>query len=145
MFELLFATDFQIIQLYVDVGYQSTKHALEDKSVQDLIEREDLHFDGVILEQFYHDAFLMFGHKYNAPLITIGTMGISDFMDRSFGLLTPWSHVPHFVLSWDDNLSLYQRAYNTMLSLKDLYLRYCVYYPKMDELAQLHFAPLKSK
>lgn len=49
----------------------SSSHALENKQVQEFIHRNDLHFDIIINEEIYHDAFLMFGHKFKAPMVTI--------------------------------------------------------------------------
>lgn len=49
----------------------STDHALSSKNVQEFIYRRDLHFDLIINEEIYHDAFLMFGRKFNAPIVTI--------------------------------------------------------------------------
>lgn len=59
----------------LDVLYLFSKswnsHALEDKNVQKLINSTGLHFDVVILEEFFIDSFLMFGHKFKAPVVTI--------------------------------------------------------------------------
>lgn len=102
----------------------SAGHALNSKSVQEFIKRTDLHFDLVINEEIYHDAFLMFGKKFNAPVVTIceyilfnkignlfevyyrtefyisptfftGPYGIANFFDYEMGLTTPLSHISH--------------------------------------------------
>lgn len=44
---------------------------LNDVNVQKLIHSTDLHFDVVINEEFWLDSFLMFAHKFKAPIITI--------------------------------------------------------------------------
>lgn len=49
----------------------STKYGLETDNVQNFIHRSDLKFDLVIVEEILHDAFLMFGQKFNAPVVTI--------------------------------------------------------------------------
>lgn len=49
----------------------STDYALSNKNVQNLIHSDDLHFDLVINEEFFHDAFSMFGYRFNAPVVTI--------------------------------------------------------------------------
>lgn len=53
-------------------GTHSTNYSLSSASVQKFIHQKDLHFDLVINEEFYHDAYLMFGFKFKAPLILIG-------------------------------------------------------------------------
>lgn len=47
------------------------EYALSTKNVQAFIQSENYQFDIVINEEFFHDAFLMFGHKFKAPTVTI--------------------------------------------------------------------------
>lgn len=49
----------------------SANYSLASKNVRDLINRNDLHFDVVINEEFFHDSFSMFGHRFKAPVVTI--------------------------------------------------------------------------
>lgn len=49
----------------------STSYALRDKNVQKLIHSENEHFDLIINEDVSHDVFLAFGHKFQAPVVTI--------------------------------------------------------------------------
>lgn len=49
----------------------SADFALSNKNIQEFIKRTDLHFDLVINEEIYHDVFLMFAKKFNAPVVTI--------------------------------------------------------------------------
>lgn len=49
-------------------------YTLSNANVQKLINSENLHFDLVINEEFFHDAFLMFGFKFNAPIVTISKL-----------------------------------------------------------------------
>lgn len=53
------------------IGNKSADHALQHEKVQELIHSTKLHFDLVINEEVYHDVFLAFGHKFNAPVITM--------------------------------------------------------------------------
>lgn len=46
-------------------------YALENPNVQKLIHSTDLHFDIVINEEFFAESFLMFAHKFKAPIVTI--------------------------------------------------------------------------
>lgn len=54
------------------VGLSTAKYALNHPNVQKLIDSTDQHFDLIIAEQYYQEAFLMFAHKFNAPVITLG-------------------------------------------------------------------------
>lgn len=51
--------------------YSSTKHSLEDENVQKFIHNKDQRFDIIVSEDLLHDAHLMFGQKFNAPIVTI--------------------------------------------------------------------------
>lgn len=66
-------SSFRTAEMYPYFGNISTSHTIRNKKVQELIHRKDLHFDLVINEDLYHDAFLAFGHKFNAPVVTICT------------------------------------------------------------------------
>lgn len=134
-----FASDFQNLQMWWQVGLMTTEHALKDVKLKQLIESQEEHYDLVILEQFFHEAFLMFGHKFKCPVVTIGTMGYADNMDHAMGILTPWSVIPHLVLSHTDKMTFSQRAYNAYLSLYDAVMRRWYYLPKMQQLAEKYF------
>lgn len=56
---------------YVIFGNLSASYVMSHANVQKLIHRTDLHFDLVINQEVFHDSFLMFGHKFNAPIVTI--------------------------------------------------------------------------
>lgn len=79
------------------IGKLTADHGLNDTNVKKFIHRTDLHFDLVISEELFQESVSMFAHRFKAPLITISAYGYSDFFDRQFGMLTPWSHVPHTV------------------------------------------------
>lgn len=47
------------------------RYAFENSNVQKLIHSTDFQFDVIINEEFFADSFLMFAHKYEAPIITM--------------------------------------------------------------------------
>lgn len=49
----------------------SSKHAVENEQVQQLIHSEKHRFDLIIVEDIMHDSLLMLGHKFKAPMVTI--------------------------------------------------------------------------
>lgn len=122
-----------------DVGLKSTEHALKDKNVAALINQADLQFDVVILEQFFHDSFLPFAKKFNAPILTIATLGHADYFDNAMGLITP-GYVAHHVLTFTDNMSFQDRCVNLFWRLADWFLRKYYYMTKMQQMADLYFA-----
>lgn len=48
-----------------------SEHCLNNSNVQKFIHRNDLSFDLVINEEIGIDSWLMFAHKFNAPIVTI--------------------------------------------------------------------------
>lgn len=139
IFNLKYSSDWNNVFLFYRAGLISTEHAFNDAKVQQLIQSENVHFDVIVLEQFNHDAFLLFAHKFKAPIITIATLGHADYLDHAMGLITPWSHVPHNMLTYTDQMSFTQRCYNMALSLLDTVLRRYHYMPKMQQLADTYF------
>lgn len=49
----------------------TAEHVLATENVKKFVASNDHRFDIVIHEEFFHDSFLMFGHKFNAPMVTI--------------------------------------------------------------------------
>uniref|UniRef100_A0A182KIS0 UDP-glucuronosyltransferase n=1 Tax=Anopheles christyi TaxID=43041 RepID=A0A182KIS0_9DIPT len=123
LFDASQTSDLNKLNMYWDLGINTSRWGLQSENVREFIQRTDLTFDLIIAEQFFQESWLMFAHKYKAPIVTISTYGYSDFFDGIMGLRTPWSFVPHMVLSYDDDMMLYQRAYNFMLSLYDWFWR----------------------
>ncbi|XP_058818746.1 UDP-glycosyltransferase UGT5-like [Topomyia yanbarensis] len=143
IFEAKYSSDISNLFLYWNVGLSTTKYALQNPNVQQFIEQDDSTFDLVISEQFFQEAFLMFAHKYRAPIVTIGTLGYSDFMDRAMGLMTPWSFVPHPILLYMDDMSFSQRCYNFLISAADAVIRKYYYLPRQDMLAKEYFSSIE--
>lgn len=67
-----FSSDFQNLQMWWTVGQLTSEYALNDPKVKSLIASKDKKFDLFILEQFFHESFLMFAHKFQTPIVTIG-------------------------------------------------------------------------
>ncbi|XP_053663357.1 UDP-glycosyltransferase UGT5-like [Anopheles marshallii] len=121
------------------LGLETAEHAFESANVKKFLKTEGLAFDLLIAEQFVQESFLMFAHKYQVPVVTINTLGHADYIDRAFGLITPWSFVPHFMLQYDDQMSLKERAYNVFLSAWDAFNRKFHYLPEQTKLTLKYF------
>lgn len=70
------------------------------------------------------------------------SLGSADFLDRQMGLLTPWSHVPNTLVTYNDNMSFTERWYNSILSTCDWIVRKYVFFPRQNQIAQKHFGHL---
>lgn len=119
-----------------------TKHYFENKNVQKLINSTDLQFDVIVLEEFVIDSFLMFGHKFQAPIVAINPMGATDFLDQQMGFLTPLSFVPNHLLHYSDIMTFSERWYNVFVSSYDWILRRFIYLPSEQAFAQKYFGHL---
>lgn len=64
-------SDFDTLHLYEIVSTPTSEYGLKHPNVQRVIHSNDLHFDLVINEEFFHESWLMFGYKFNAPVVTI--------------------------------------------------------------------------
>lgn len=126
-----------------DVGLLSTEHAFNDHNVQTFLNRTDLKFDVVILEQFFHDSWLLFAHKFKAPLVTISTLGHADYFDSAMGFKTPSAFVPHSVLALNDEMSFWQRCQNLYWTSVDAVLRKYYYMRRMQEMADKYLKDLE--
>lgn len=64
--------DFEKIRACEQLSTPSSEHGLKHPNVQKIIHSKDLHFDLVVTEDFWHESWLMFAYKFNAPIVTIG-------------------------------------------------------------------------
>lgn len=71
IFQQALESPFRIVEIFPTIGNLSGDHGLRNKNVQELIHSEDLHFDLIINEDIYLDAFLAFGYKFKAPIVGI--------------------------------------------------------------------------
>lgn len=57
-----------------DMKYYPTiwnTYALENANVQKFIKTTGLHYDIIVVEEFFIESFYMFAHKHKAPIVTI--------------------------------------------------------------------------
>lgn len=140
-----FSNPFFKLKILLWLGLVTTEFAFESANVAQFIKEEGHSFDLVIAEQFAQEAFLMFGHKYRAPIVTINTLGYTDYIDRSFGMITPLSFVPHFFTEFTDEMNFYERLYNVVLTIYDWAYRKFVFLPKQNEFSQKYFTSIEGE
>ncbi|XP_055542683.1 UDP-glycosyltransferase UGT5-like [Wyeomyia smithii] len=134
-----FSSPFYKLQILWWLGLATTEHAFKSKNVQQFLREDGLQYDLIIAEQFVQEAFLMFGHRYRAPVVTINTLGYTDYIDRAFGMITPLSFVPHFFTQLTDEMSFFERCYNVIVTAYDWTYRKFVYLPAQTSLARKYF------
>lgn len=133
------------IQSLWNFGVLTTQIAFNSPIVKDFIANDRTPFDLVISEQFQQEAFNMFAHKYNCPLLVMGTLDFSDFMDRAKGAITPSSHIPHTLSYFSDKMTFFERVQNAALVLFDAIGRKFYYLPKQTALAHEAFKALANQ
>ncbi|XP_055838430.1 UDP-glycosyltransferase UGT5-like [Episyrphus balteatus] len=129
------------------IGEKATEHALQQPNVQEIFNRTDTNdvYDLLLVSQFYQEAFLTLGLKYNVPIVTSSTLGYENFMSHMMGIIQPWSFVPHGFLPYDDRMDFVERVTNSIASLyEDLHREY-IYLPKHDALVKKYLSHLPIK
>lgn len=58
------------------VGIQTARYAFENNNVKEFMRQQDLKFDLVIVEVFTHESWLMFGHRFKAPIVGISNIRV---------------------------------------------------------------------
>lgn len=152
-------------QMLTIVGVSTTEYALQHPNIQRLLHATDKHYDLILTEQFFQDAFLMFAHKFQAPIVSIckrlfsyyilvlltqfyyfaATFGMNSYFDGMFGSFGAWAHVPHELFPVSDSMTFMQRVQNVYYCLMDKYLRNYVYLPQQQALADKYFSHLPGK
>ncbi|XP_049308406.1 UDP-glucosyltransferase 2-like isoform X1 [Bactrocera dorsalis] len=129
------------------LGLSTTEHALKQPKIQAIINAKETQgvYDLLLVEQFYQDAFSALAHVYNIPVISTATFAQQTFMSEMFGIIQPWSYVPHGYLPLTEHMSFFERVYNTYTSLRTDLDREFRYFPKMDALVQKYFGHLPIK
>ncbi|XP_011192570.2 UDP-glucosyltransferase 2 [Zeugodacus cucurbitae] len=126
------------------LGLSTTEHALKQPKIQAIINAKQTHgvYDLLLVEQFYQDAFLALAHVYNIPVVSSATFAQQQFMSQMFGIVTPWSYVPHGFLPLTEHMNFIERVQNSYYSLRTDLEREFSYFPKMDVLVQKYFGHL---
>jgi glucuronosyltransferase len=100
-------------------------------------------FDVVMVELFFHEAFYAFAHKYDAPIILLGTGSYWRTVDRFMGVPSALSYSPHELSRYYSDMTLFQRLTNFFFGiLEDTVYRYW-YVSRHNDMIQKYFAKLK--
>ncbi|KAH8331593.1 hypothetical protein KR074_007669, partial [Drosophila pseudoananassae] len=126
------------------MGTHSTDFAFDQPGVQAVINAKDKagKYDLLLVEQFYNEGALILGHLYQIPVITVSTFGYANYLSQLFGIVSPWSYVPHLYMPYTDRMSLWDRVGNVFMSATEDLMRRYSYYPEHDAILQKHFSHL---
>ncbi|KAH8254190.1 hypothetical protein KR032_008816, partial [Drosophila birchii] len=124
------------------LGVATTDFAFEQPGIQELINAKDKlgKYDLLLAEQFFNEGALILAHLYQIPVITIATFGFANYLSQLFGVVSPWSYVPHVYLPYTGQMTLWERIHNAAFSGYEDLLREFSYYPRQDAILQKHFS-----
>jgi len=90
------------------MGIHSTDFAFEQPEIQAFINQKDKvgRYDLLLAEQFFNEGALILGHLFQIPIITVSTFGNANYLSQLFGIVSPWSYVPHVYMEYTDRMSL---------------------------------------
>ncbi|KAH8348067.1 hypothetical protein KR084_003641, partial [Drosophila pseudotakahashii] len=142
--EMTDLSSWTFIQLVNIMGIRSTDFAFEQPGVQALINEKNKagKYDLLLAPQFYNEGALILGHLYQIPIITMSTLGFSNFFSQLVAIISPWSFVPHGFMPYTDRMSLWERIGNVAISGAEDLLREFSYYPQQNAILEKHFANL---
>ncbi|XP_016953639.1 UDP-glycosyltransferase UGT5 [Drosophila biarmipes] len=135
---------FSFLRMVNVMGVHSTDFAFEQPEVQAVINEKNKvgKYDLLLAEQFFNEGALILGHLYQIPIITISTFGYANYLSQLFGIMSPWSYVPHAYMPYTDRMSLWERIGNVAISGAEDLVREFSYYPGQDAVLKKHFSKL---
>uniref|UniRef100_A0A6M2DZS4 UDP-glucuronosyltransferase n=1 Tax=Xenopsylla cheopis TaxID=163159 RepID=A0A6M2DZS4_XENCH len=133
-----------LLDVVIKMGLATTENAFQTKEVQELVHAgPEVKFDLIITEAFFHDAFLLFAHKFKCPVIAVTSCILPFAYNEALGNISPWSHVPFDYSDSDDKMDFQQRLSNALDIITDKIIRRFWYWPQMQILAEKYFSHLE--
>lgn len=114
MFSLMDVSPVNILYMLFKMGKEQSEYTLQHSNVKKLMQ-SNKQFDVILSEVFSLEALLGFGQFYNAPVIAMSTLGNSKWTNDLIGNPSPLSYISHFLLSYTDRMTFYQRFHNTFM------------------------------
>lgn len=94
-------------------GYKSCVTGLSSRQMQDFL-RSNQTFDLIIMEYFNTDCYLGFAHKFNAPIISVGSCTLMPWLNERFANPDNPAYIPLNLLRHSDHMSFLERVDNTI-------------------------------
>ncbi|XP_037716742.1 UDP-glycosyltransferase UGT5-like [Drosophila subpulchrella] len=136
--------NFSFLRMVNVMGVHSTDFAFEQPEIQAVINEKNKvgKYDLLLAEQFFNEGALILGHLYQIPIITVSTFGNANYLSQLFGVVSPWSYVPHAYMPYTDRMSLWERISNVAINAAEDLTREFSYYPGQDAVLKKHFSKL---
>ncbi|XP_054256880.1 UDP-glycosyltransferase UGT4-like isoform X1 [Macrosteles quadrilineatus] len=117
-------TDFpewKCVDLYWPLHLLTYPWFIEDPKVQELLTGKDK-FDLIFIEgTTVHEHTLVMGRIFNAPIISLQTFALNNFLNSHAGNDYQLSYIPDTCLSLSNRMSFQDRLFNAFTSIRGLY------------------------
>ncbi|XP_050524847.1 UDP-glycosyltransferase UGT5-like [Daktulosphaira vitifoliae] len=111
-----------------------TEISLNETVVKNFIANDQTSFDLVIFENFYHEAFVALGHKYNAPVVQLlpfaATARVSQWHSNPYNP----SYITDVTSSFPSNMTFVQRTINTVYVFMYTVVNRITYFPRQEKI-----------
>lgn len=100
-----------------EIAKKFMNKALYDENFQQLLQNNETHFDVLMIEIYYADAYLALAEKYNAPVIGL----VPQTLPAVYGWLTnnpiSFSYIPNMYLPYTNDMNFFQRLTNSLFGI----------------------------
>ncbi len=108
---------FSMMLSIFDVAQTFTRGSLTHYNFQDLIRSNDTHFDLIMVELYYTDAYLALSKKFNAPVIGLVPQTLPTALSWISSNPVLFSYIPVMYLPFSNSMSFLQRTINTIFGI----------------------------
>lgn len=130
--------NYERLDFLYEVGMFLTKYLLLHPRMIEFLNRNDQHFDVIIVEVAHNAAVIGLGYHFSAPVIGYTPMGATMWNMDMVGTPAPLSFVPHQVMAFSDRMTFQQRLDNTLITAYDMY-KFHHHMKKQNEIYQTVF------
>lgn len=99
-----------------NMSRQHTENTFTNPNVQKLL-KSNKSFDIIIIDWFFNQGSLIFGHIYKAPVIYISSFGNNALLSDFSGNTLPYSYVPGAGMIMSDDMSFLHRIIMTSVNV----------------------------
>lgn len=100
-----------------NITHSFTKGSLTHDNFQKLINLNDTHFDLVMVELYFMDAYLAIAKKFDAPVVGLVPQTLPTAISWFSTNPTLFSYIPVMYLPFTNYMSFWQRTVNTIFGL----------------------------
>ncbi|VVC36156.1 UDP-glucuronosyl/UDP-glucosyltransferase [Cinara cedri] len=122
------------------LGPLITRNALEKRAVKEFILHDRSSFDLVIVENFFHECFVVLGHKYGAPVVQLLPFNTNPRVSQWHGNPYDPSYLADFTAPYVAPMTFWQRAENTVSAVFNTLVNRLVYLPQQRKIMNEYFA-----